>query len=213
MLPRHDQPYGDKRGGIASADGFGPHNASDNRDMADASVTVTLIAAAAPIVAGSIPLIVSAVRDGQRDRRGRQEQVAKEREAVCARLLRMARDLRVLVENFYEYNGEEKKARAWEIRRRAGKIRSQADQVGLMLFSLDVSAGELADAAGSLAAWAADPESLKLKTSTHSPDFEEFDKCVRQFKAAAMTALYQRPARSRWRSLRRGSRRQPELLN
>jgi hypothetical protein len=164
--------------------------------MTEVPFAVAVIAAAAPIVAGAIPLIVSAFRDNRKDKRERAERMELERQRLmqerrkeCAALLRMARDFQVLVENNYEYHGPDKVTRLWDIRQRSADITGRADEVGLLVPSLEAGAEALADAANSLVASAADGQSLMLQASTERPDVEGLSRCIAEFRTAARAEL------------------------
>jgi len=165
--------------------------------MTDVPFAVAVLAAAAPIVAGAIPLVVSAIQSRGKDKHDRQERLELERHQLlqdrrkdCAALLRMARNFRVEVENDYEYSGQDKAERAAAIRQHAADITGQADEVGLLLPELATAADAVADQAGLLVGIVADPQNLKLRASAQRPDTTELQRCVKEFKSAAQTALY-----------------------
>jgi len=169
--------------------------------MPDVPFAVAVLAAAAPIVAGAIPLIVSAIQGRGKDKRDRQERAQldrrrslEERRKDCAVLLQTARDFRVAVDNYFEYSGVDKLARAWDIRQRAANITGQADEIGLALPQLATPADAVADAANLLVGIVADPQTLALRASTQRPDTTGLERCIKEFKSAAQAALYDGPA-------------------
>ncbi len=170
--------------------------------MSNIPFAVAVIVAAAPIIAGAIPLIVNAVRDGGRDKRDRQERVGLEREQLmqerrkeCGALLRASRDFRVQIQNNYEYHGPDMISRAWDIRQRAADITGQADEIGLLIDGLSTVADSLAEEVNRLVDIVADPKSLALGSSTlpKPPDVAELGRRISAFKSAAQAALYSGP--------------------
>jgi hypothetical protein len=165
--------------------------------MSDVPFAVAVLAGTAPIIAGAIPIITGALRDSRRDKLEHLEGLAAERlrslqgnRADCAALLRLARDFRVLVQNDGEYHGPDKVAQLWKIRQHAADIMGQADTIGLMVPSLDVTADALARAVSQLAEAAANDEGVPLGASAGRPGLTELDDCIGRFKSAARTALY-----------------------
>ena len=170
--------------------------------MPDVSFAAAAVTAAATIVAGAIPLIVAAVRDGRKDKRdraerqdGKRQRLLLERRKECAALLRAARDFGVKVQNNHEYHGPDKTERAWDIRQRAADITGQADEIGLLIPGLTAAADALADEVNRLVGIAADPKSLALGSSTQPrpPDIAELGRRIGAFKSVAQAALYTGP--------------------
>ena len=152
-------------------------------------------------MAGAILVIVGWIRDSGRDKRERAERVAAERVRLeqekrgeCVKLLRLARDFRVLLENTYESRGSDLAARALQIRQAAADITGQADEVGFMVPAAEATASSLAAEACLLAGAVADIKNRALGASILSPDFTRFDKFLVEFKVAARAALDDRAA-------------------
>ena len=102
----------------------------------------------------------------------------------CVKLLREARDFRVLVEDTHDSRGSDLVTNVRQIRQFAAEIGSQADEVGFMVLAVETAASSLAAETRMLAAAMADSKNRKLGVSL-SPDFARFDQCLTEFKAAA----------------------------
>jgi hypothetical protein len=170
--------------------------------MADVPIWVPVITAMASIVAGTIPLVINALRADRRDMRDRQERLARERQRhswkvrrECSVLLRAARDFRVLVENDDEYNGPDKAEHGWAIRERASDLTGRADAIGMLVPGLAAPADALAEAATCLVPVMTDDKGRLLGGSTKRPDFTEYERRIKAFKAAGMEALASFPGR------------------
>jgi hypothetical protein len=140
------------------------------------------------------------MRDSGREQRERAERLAAEQSqlsqemlAQCVKLLREARDFRVLVEDTHDSRGSDLATSVLQIRQFAAEITSQADQVGFMVLAVETTASSLAAEARMLAATMADSKNRELGVSL-SPDFARFDRCLAEFKAAAQAALGDRSA-------------------
>ena len=164
--------------------------------MADVPLTLAVISTVAPVVAGAIPVIVGWIRDSERDKRERAERVEAERvrleqekRGACVKLLRLARDFRVLVENTCDSRGSDLASYAQQIRRSAADITGQADEVGFMVFATEAAANSLAAEARILADTIADGKNRELGASLLSPNFTKFDRCLEEFKIAAQGAF------------------------
>jgi hypothetical protein len=164
--------------------------------MADVPLTLAIISTVSPVVAGAIPVIVGWIRDSGREKREVGERVAtelarveRERRGACVKLLRQARDFRVLVENTCDSRGSDLAIHAQQIRKSAADITGQADEVGFMVFATEATANSLAVEACVLADTIADGKNTGLGASLLSPDFTEFDRCLANFKAAAQGAF------------------------
>ncbi|HXL89811.1 MAG TPA: hypothetical protein VN969_12710 [Streptosporangiaceae bacterium] len=164
--------------------------------MTDVPLTLAIISTITPAVAGAIPVIVGWIRDSGHDKREQAERVDAERTRLerekrgeCVKLLRLARDFRVLVENTCDARGAELTAYAKQVRQSAADISGQADQVGFMLLAAEDAASALAAEVGRLTAVIADDGNRTLGASLLSPDFNRFDRRLATFKAAAQAAL------------------------
>jgi hypothetical protein len=169
--------------------------------MADVPLTVAVISTVSPVVAGALPLIIGWIREAGREKRGQGERLASERlrleqekRGECVKLLRLARDFRVLLENTYESRGSDLAARALQIRQAAADITGQSDEVGFMVPAAEATASSLAAEACLLAGAVADIKNRALGASILSPDFTRFDKFLAEFKVAARAALDDRAA-------------------
>ncbi|HEY1626790.1 MAG TPA: hypothetical protein VGG16_23635 [Streptosporangiaceae bacterium] len=163
--------------------------------MADVPFTIAVIGIVAPVVAGGIPVIAGWIRDSGRDRRDRAERIdaervrlEREKREACVKLLRMARDFRVLVENTCDSRGPDLATHARKVRQSAADITGQADEVGFMVFVTETAANALAAEARILAATIADSKNRELGASLLSPNFTRFDQCVDEFKVTAQGA-------------------------
>lgn len=164
--------------------------------MADVPLTLVVIGFVSPVVAGGIPVIAGLIRDSGRDKRERAERVEAERvraeqekRHACVTLLRLARDFRVLVENTCDSRGSDLAANAQQIRQAAADITGHADEVGFMVFATEAAAVCLAAEAHTLANTIAHGKNRALGASLLSPDFTTFDRCLGEFKEAALAAL------------------------
>jgi hypothetical protein len=169
--------------------------------MADVPLTVAVISTVSPVVAGALPLIIGWMRDSGREKREQMERLATERlrlaqekRGECVRLLRLARDFRVLLENTCDSRGSDLAANAQQIRKSAADITGQADEVGFMVPEAEATASSLAAETCSLAATVADMKNRALGASLLSPDFTRFDKLLEEFKETAQAALDERSA-------------------
>jgi hypothetical protein len=169
--------------------------------MADVPLSLAVISTITPVVAGALPLTVGWIRDAGRDKRAaaerlraEQSQLARKKRAQCVKLLRLARDFRVLVENTYDSTGTELDAHAEQVRRSAADIASQADEVEFMVPGAETEALSLATAARLLAVPVAAKQNRAHGSPLLSPDFTEFDRCLAEFKQAARAALSGEPA-------------------
>jgi hypothetical protein len=127
--------------------------------MADVPLSLAVISTITPVVAGALPLAVGWIRDAGRDKRAaaellraEQAQLLQKKRAQCVKLLRLARDFRVLVENTHDSSGPDLDAYAEQVRQSAADIASQADEVEFMVAGAEAEALSLAAAAGLLAA-------------------------------------------------------------
>jgi hypothetical protein len=167
----------------------------DNKNMTDIPLWVPVITAVGPIIAGTIPLVINAIRDDRRDERAIEERLARERQRdtqrlreECAKLLGAGHDFKVLVENDLEYNGPEKPERGWEIRDQASGISKQADSIGMLVPGL-VEAADALGAAAAVLVPTMDDKGRQLGGSTKRPNFMDYEKCLKGFKVAAMKEL------------------------
>jgi hypothetical protein len=146
--------------------------------MADVSIYVAVISAAAGIVGATVPQASTAIREARRAERDRQDRLSEERRQAYVQLLRTVLDLRVLVANSHEHHGGEMAARLAEMRQFAADARVTAAGIELMVQAppaLGDTAERLAQAADRLAEAVAENASLP-------PDFRELDECIRAFK-------------------------------
>lgn len=164
--------------------------------MADVPLSLAVVSTITPVIAGALPLAVGWFRAAGRDRRAAaerlraaQSQLAEKKQVECVKLLGMARDFRVLVENTYDATGARLDAHAEEVRQSAADIASQADNVEFMIAEAEKEALSLAGAASRLAAPVADRKNRTHGSSLLSPDFAEFDRCLERFKQAARAAM------------------------
>ena len=169
--------------------------------------SLAVIGLAAPVVAGALPLIGGWIRETRREKRAAAEQCrveqarsVGEKRAQCVKLLKLAHNFRVLVENTYESSGTDLDTNARRVRQFAADITSLADEVEFTIRDAEPAASALAAAAGELAAPVADRENRKLGTSLSPPNFEAFDQCRDEFKRAALAALGDQPAVSAGRA-------------
>ena len=164
--------------------------------MTDVPLSLAVISTITPVIAGALPLTVGWIRDAGREKRAEAErvragqaQLAWEKQTQCVKLLRLAREFRVLVENTYDSTGPDLDAHAEQVRQSAARLASQADKVEFMIAKAESEALSLANAAGRLGAPVADKKNRELGSSLLAPDFAEFDRCLVDFKRAARAAL------------------------
>jgi hypothetical protein len=168
--------------------------------MTDVPLSLAVISTITPVIAGALPLTVGWIKDAGREKRAeaeqlraKQAQLARKKQAHCVKLLRLAREFRVLVENTYDSTGPELDAHAEQVRQSAARLASQADKVEFMIAEAESEALSLANAAGRLGAPVADKKNRELGSSLLAPDFTEFDRCLVDFKRAARVALGDQP--------------------
>lgn len=164
--------------------------------MADVPLSLAVVGIISPVVAGLLPLTFGWIREAAREKRAaaerlraEQSQLARKKRRQCVKLLRLARDFRVLVENTYDSSGPELDAHAEQVRQSAADIANQADDVEFMVPGTETEALSLAAAARLLAAPVADKKNRALGAPLLSPDFTEFDRCLAGFKQAARAAV------------------------
>jgi hypothetical protein len=164
--------------------------------MADVPLTLAIISTVAPVVAGGVPLVIGWIREAGRDKRKSAERLAAERlrlaqekRGECVKLLRLARDYRVLVQNADDSSGSDLITYAQQIRQSAADITGQADEVGLMVPAAEATASALAAEACTLAAVIADRKNRVRGEALVSPEFTSFEKCIEEFKSAARDAF------------------------
>jgi hypothetical protein len=169
--------------------------------MADVPLAVAVIGTITPVVAGALPLFIGWFKEGGRDKRERAERLeaerlrlAQEKRGECVKLLRLGRDLRVLMENAHESQGDDLTLRLQEIRQSAAGLTGQADEVGFMVPETEAAAGALAAAAGRLVITVSENRNRAGGAPLMPPDFERFDRCLAKFKADAQAALSPQPA-------------------
>jgi type II secretory pathway pseudopilin PulG len=163
--------------------------------MADVPLSLAIIGVITPAAAGLLPLTVGWIRDTAREKRAaaelrnaEQSQRALERRSQCVTLLRLARDFRVLVEVTADSTGPDLEKHAGQVRKAAADIASQSDEVEFMVPGAGTEALALAAAARLLAAPLADRRNREHGSSLLSPDFADFDRCLAEFKKAALDA-------------------------
>jgi hypothetical protein len=169
--------------------------------MADVPLALYVIGTVSPVVAGGLPLVVGWIRETGRDKRqsaerlaAEQLRLAQEKRGECVKLLRLARDYRVLVADAEDSHGADLISYAKQIRQAAADITGQADDVGFMVPAIEDTASLLAAAARMLAAVIADRDNRVRGEALRLPDFTGFDGCLNAFKAAAQIALGDRSA-------------------
>jgi hypothetical protein len=169
--------------------------------MADVPLTLAIISTVAPVVAGGVPLVIGWIREAGRDKRKSAERLAteqlrlaQEKRGECVKLLRLARDYRVLVANAEDSHGADLVTYAKQIRQAAADIAGQADEVGFMLPAAESTANSLAAEARMLAAVIADSKNRVGGEALLAPDFASFDRWLAEFKVTAQAALGDRVA-------------------
>jgi hypothetical protein len=144
--------------------------------MADVPLTLVIISTVSPVVAGGLPLVIGWIRETGREKRQSAERLAAERlrlaqekRGECGKLLRLARDCRVLVANAEDSHGADLVTYAKQIRQAAAGIAGQADEVGFMLPTAETTANSLAADAQTLAAAIADSKNRAGGVDERSP--------------------------------------------
>ena len=169
--------------------------------MADVPLTLVIISTVSPVVAGGLPLVIGWIRESGREKRQSAERLsteqlrlAQEKRGECVKLLRLARDYRVLVANAEDSHGSDPITYAKQIRQGAADIAGQAAEVGFMLPAAESTANSLAAEARMLAAVIADSKNRVGGEALLAPDFARFDQCLEEFKTTAQDALGDGPA-------------------
>lgn len=164
--------------------------------MADVPLSLAVVSTVMPVVAGALPLGVGWIREVGRDKRvtaerltAEQSHLARQKRTQCVRLLRLARDFKVLVENTYDSSGPDLAANAQRVRKSAADVADQADLVEFMVQGTEAEALSLATAAALLAAPLTNQKNWAEGSPLLSPDFTNFDLCLGKFKEAARMVL------------------------
>ena len=159
----------------------------DNTVMADVSVYVAVIAGTAAIAGAAVPQVSTAIRDGRRAERHRQERNARARQEACVQLLDTVLNLRVHVADYYDSRGDQMTALLPDIRQCSANAQVEALRLGLMVGvgDLDKAAERLVQAAGRLADAAEGVVGRNLGASAETADFGELDECVAAFRTLA----------------------------
>jgi hypothetical protein len=175
--------------------------------MADVSIYVAVIAAGGPVMAGAVPLIVSAAQGRQQAERERWERHGQTRRLAYVHLLEKAGEVRAFVADYHDYSGEEKHTRLAEVRRNAQAAKVTAADVRFMVGpDLGESAARLAAAVVGVAEAAERSTHEELGASIQGPDFGELDKCIQDFTERAVEEALGERARPPKRRRRRGHR-------
>src|SRR5262245_15517265 len=155
--------------------------------MADVSVYVAVISAAAGIIGATTPQAITAIRDGRRAERHRQERIARARQEACVQLLDTVLNLRVHVADYYDSRGDQMTALLADIRQCAANAQVEALRLGLMVGvgDLDKAAERLVQAAGRLADAAEAVVGRNLGAPAQPADFGELDECTAVFRVLA----------------------------
>jgi hypothetical protein len=163
--------------------------------MADVPLALAIVSTVSPVVAGAIPVVVGWIRDSGRDKREQAERAEADRARheqkklrACVKLLRLARDFRVLVQNTCDSRGSDLADYAEQIRQSAANISGQADEVGFIVSETEAPASSLATEARMLAETIADSKNREFGASILTPDFTTFDQCFDKLKAVARAA-------------------------
>jgi hypothetical protein len=155
--------------------------------MADVSIFVPVISAAAAILGAAISPVTTVFQSHQQAKQQRQEQHDTARRVACIELLRAAVDLRAAVANNQDYHGDEMAARLARVREYAADARVHAFNIALLApRRLADSAGELAAATGRVAVAVAEDTNLSMGVSVRAPDFARLDACIADFTSRAL---------------------------
>jgi hypothetical protein len=158
--------------------------------MADASIYVAVVSAGAAIIGAAIPMAAVVIRDSRQAERDRRERSDFATRNACISLLRVAGELRILIDDVHSYRGDadRMRARVAEIRDRA-----QATQVRAANVSMLVSDG-LAKQADQVASAASDLENDVMRNTDIDQgvligytDVTRLAKSISDFQHAAVT--------------------------
>jgi hypothetical protein len=156
--------------------------------MADVSIYVALISAAAGVGGATIAQLTTALRDSREAKRDRQERQAEATREACIKLLRAVGDLRTQVANNHSYHGVEMGARLERVREFAAAAQLHAVRVSLLVPEhLAELADLLAAAASDLAEWTAQSTNLDEGSMIRTTDFRELDDRIRAFRTRVVT--------------------------
>ena len=163
--------------------------------MPDVPLYVVIVTAGTSVVSSAVPLVIGWARDAGREKRAeakelmdKQKEVAGDRRDLCVRLLSLARQFRVLMENAYDSRGPVLGPDVEQVRAAAAGIASQADKVEFNVPKAGAAAVSLADEARKLAL-TAEERNREHGSSLVSGDFTKFDDCLEAFKDSARSAL------------------------
>jgi hypothetical protein len=155
--------------------------------MAEVSLYVAAITAAAGIVGATIPQVASFAHDARQAKRDRSERRAGDMRRACLDILNTAGQLRTRVGNAGQVYGGEMAARLAEIRSSAADVQLHAVSVGLLAQArLAEPAQRLADAAARLALGAERSTDRAAQQMVSAPSFTELDNCATAFRDAAI---------------------------
>jgi hypothetical protein len=160
---------------------------SNNTCMADVSIFVPVISAAAAILGAAVLPVTTVFHSSHQARQERFERHDMAGRQACIELLRAAVDLRALVANNHDYHGDEMAARLAQVRQYAADARVHAFNIALIAPQrLADSARELAAATDGVAVAAAKDTDLSMGVSVRAPDFARLDACIADFTKRAL---------------------------
>lgn len=157
--------------------------------MADVPIYVAVITAAAGLVGALIPqaaLVIREVRQAEKDRR---ERFATATRAASVELLRVAGELRTLVENIPSYRGDASgmRSRVEEVLNHSEATRLHAASVSLLVPGrLATPADKVAAAARALADDVVRNTNLDQGVSIGRSDTSALDTCITDFRDEAV---------------------------
>ena len=155
--------------------------------MAEVSIYVAGITAAAGVAGAALPQGFILIRDARRAKRDREDRQAAQWRQACLELLGAAAELRTRVANNLHYHGSEMKERLAKIRECAAEAQLHATNVSMLdREQLAEPAGQLAAAANDLAETAAQKTDEGQREMTELPSFAVLDDCVKTFRRAAV---------------------------
>lgn len=155
--------------------------------MADVSIFVPVISAAAAILGAAVSPVTTVFQSSRQAKQARQERQEAARRQAYIDLVKAAVDLRALVANNHDYHGDEMAARLAQVRQHAADARVHAFDIALVSPGrLADSAAQLAAAVGRAAVSAAENTDLSMGVSVKAPDFEGLDACIADFTSRAL---------------------------
>ncbi|HEV2371294.1 MAG TPA: hypothetical protein VGS19_03915 [Streptosporangiaceae bacterium] len=153
--------------------------------MADVSIYVAVIAAAAGVAGAAVPTLTVMVRDVAQAKRDRNDRLTDRWQQACLDLVRSAQQLRTKVVDAAQYHGPEMAGRLEEIRGRNAEVQVHAVMTGLFSAErLGRLADDLAEAASQLTTLATKNANMEIGEMDPKPDSTGFSESIKAFSKA-----------------------------